>query len=135
MMRTRKCAALIDNEKGFGLVEALIGLTILVIGLVAVTGLTMASGDQASIAKWRSEQATAGQLSLEAAQQLGYGAAASTVDTFTLSGHDYTVNVTVTDVGWRVKQVQAVVGAVGEVGARTFTTRLYRPRPLPQALP
>lgn len=135
MKRLDVCAARLSEERGFGLVEALIAVTILVIGLVAVSGLTLASGDQARIAKWRSDQAMAGQLALEATEQLGYGSAVSKVDTFTLGGHDHVVTVTVADVSWRVKQVTAQVVAVGEVGARTFTTRLYRPTPLPKALP
>lgn len=135
MRRTKGYIARLANEDGFGLVEALIAVTILVIGLVAVSGLTLASGDQANIAKYRSDQAMAGQLALEAAEQLGYGSAASTVDTITLGGHAHVVTLTVADVSWRVKQVTAQVAAVGEVGARTFTTRLYRPNPLPKALP
>ena len=135
MKRLEACVTRISNEDGFGLVEAMIALTILVIGLVAVSGLTLASGDQASIAKWRSEQATAGQLALEETERLGFGTAASRVDTVTLDGHDYVVNVTVTDVSWRVKQVTAQVAAVGEVSARTFRTRLYGSNPLPKAIP
>jgi len=131
MSRLAACSEHIGNEEGFGLVEALIAITILVIGLVAVSGLTLASGDQARIAKWRSDQATAGQLALEASEQLGYGSAASGADTITVGGHEYVVAVTVTTISWRVKQVTAQVAAVGEVGPRSFTTRLYRPTPMP----
>ncbi len=77
----------------------------------------------------------AGQLALEAVEQLGYGSAASTVDTVSLGGHDYAVTITVSTLSWRVKQVTAQVPAVGGLGARTFTTRLYRRSALPQALP
>ena len=49
--------ARLDDDSGFGLVETLIALTILVIGLVAVSGLSLTSADQARIANWRSQQA------------------------------------------------------------------------------
>ena len=135
MGRTREVGCVIRDEDGFGLVETLIALTILVIGLMAVSGLTMASADQAQIASWRSDQAAAGQLALEAAEQEGFDAVASGVDTITLGGHDYQVTVSVTDLSPRVRQVSATVAAVGDVQARTFTTRLNKPRPLPMALP
>lgn len=123
------------SQDGFGLVEALIALTILVIGLVAVSGLSVASADQARIANWRSEQATAGQMALEDVQRAGWAGAASGSDTVTVSGHEYEVTYTVTDVTPRVREVVARVAAVGEVGAREFTTRVYRPRPLPPENP
>jgi Tfp pilus assembly protein PilV len=125
----------IADERGFGLVEALIALTILVIGLVAVSGLSLATAAQARIANWRTQQATAAQIVLEDVQKDGWGSAVSGVDTVSLSGHDYTVTIGVTDISSRVKQVTVVVGGVGDMGSRTYTTRLYKPRPLPDPLP
>ena len=119
------------GEEGFGLVETLIALTILVIGLLAVSGLTLASAAQARIADWKSEQATAGQLALETVQQEGFAAAVSGADTVTVDGHDYVVTLTVTEITTKVKEVEAEVAAVGSIPARTFRTRLYQPRPLP----
>jgi type II secretory pathway pseudopilin PulG len=130
MLQTR-----LADERGFGLVEALIALTILVIGLVAVSGLSLASADQARIANWRSEQATAGQMALEAVQLTGWAGAVSGSDTVSIAGHPYAITYTVTDLTPRVRQVVAEVAAVGDVGARVFTTRLYRPRPLPPENP
>jgi Tfp pilus assembly protein PilV len=119
------------TDDGFGIVEALIAITILVIGVLAVSGLTLASAAQARIADWQADQATAGQLALEEVQRQGFAAAASGADTVTISGHDFVVTLTVTSLTPRVKQVQAQVAGVGDLSAQTFTTRLYRVRSLP----
>lgn len=125
----------ISGESGFGLVETLIALTILVIGLVAVSGLSLASADQARIANWRSQQAAAAQMVLEDVQSGGWGSAASGVDTVSVSGHEYPVTIDVTDFSSRVKQVTIAVAGVGDVDAVVYRTRLYKPRPLPDPLP
>lgn len=125
----------IADERGFGIVEALIALTILVIGLLAVSGLSLASADQAWIAHWRSEQAAAAQIVLEDVQKDGWGSAVSGVDTVNLAGHDYPVKIGVADITSRVKQVTVAVSGVGSVDSLTFTTRLYKPRPLPDPQP
>lgn len=135
MNRLRAHIARLRDERGFGLAEALIALTILVIGLVAVSGLSLASADQARIATWRAEQATAGQMALERIQTGGFVSATAGVDTVDVGGHDFIVTLTTTDVSSRIREVTAVVAAVGEVGSRTFTTRLYRPIGLPDAVP
>ena len=127
--------ACLRDESGFGLVETMIALTILVIGLVAVSGLSLASADQARIANWRSQQAAAAQIVLEDVQIEGWGAAISGMDTVSVAGHDYPVKIDVSRVSSRVKQVTIGVAAVGDVGTRTYTTRLYKPRPLPDPVP
>ena len=134
MSLASRSRAQVSGQSGFGLVEALIALTILVIGLVAVTGLSLASATQARIANWRSEQSTAAQLVLESVQEDGW-AAVSGYDTVNVSGHDYVVKVSISDVTSRVRQVTVAVDAVGDVGSRTFTSRLSKPRPLPDPLP
>jgi Tfp pilus assembly protein PilV len=134
-MMMKRAKALLEDEAGFGLVETLIALTILVIGLVAVSGLSLASADQARIANWRSQQAAAAQIVLEEVHGEGWAAAASHMDTATVSGHDYLVKVDVSEISSRVKQVTIAVAAVGDVDSRTFTTRLYKARPLPDPAP
>jgi Tfp pilus assembly protein PilV len=131
MAGIRLSATQMKTDDGFGIVEALIALTILVIGVLAVSGLTLASAAQARIADWQADQATAGQLALEEVQRQGFAAAASGADTVTISGHDFVVTLTVTSLTPRVKQVQAQVAGVGDLSAQTFTTRLYRVRSLP----
>jgi prepilin-type N-terminal cleavage/methylation domain-containing protein len=125
----------LDGDDGFGLVETLIALTILVIGLVAVSGLSLASAGQARIANWRSQQAAAAQIVLEDVQSEGWGAAASGVDTVNVAGNDYPVKIAVSDFSARVKQVTIVVAGVGDVDTVVYRTRLYKPRPLPDPLP
>lgn len=127
-IRARRLAA---NDAGFGLVEALIAVTMLVIGLLAVSGLSLAAATQARVADWQADQAEAGQVAIEDVHLQGFAAAASGTDTVTIDGHDYVVTLTVTNLNGRVKDVQAQVAAVGSLPARTFTTRLYLPRALP----
>lgn len=125
----------LSDESGFGLVETLIALTILVIGLVAVSGLSLASSDQARIANRRSQQAAAAQIAMEDIQKEEWANVASHMDTASVAGHDYLVKVDVSRVSSRVKQVTIAVAGVGNVGSRTFTTRVYKPRPLPDPPP
>ena len=129
-MKTR-----LDDESGFGLVETLIALTILVIGLVAVSGLSLASASQARIANWRSQQASVAQMVLEDVQSDGWSSAVSAVDTVTVAGHDYPVKVDVSNFSSRVKLVTIAVAGVGDVDAVVYRTRLYKPRPLPDPPP
>lgn len=116
----------IHDQRGFGFVETLIGVTILVVGLLAVSGLTIASSGQARTASWLGEQAAVGRAALEAVEELGYESAVGGVDTVALGGSSYPVAVAVTDLSPRVRQVTVTVPAVGDVEARTFSTRLYR---------
>lgn len=120
-----------QSEAGFGLVETLIAFTILVIGLLAVSGLTLASAAQARIADRWSDIATAGQVVIETVQLRGYDSAVNGTDTVSVSGRDYPVTLTVTNVSSRVREVQAVVDGSGPASTRTFTARVYRPRGLP----
>ena len=118
-------------EDGFGLVETLIAFTILVIGLLAVSGLTLASATQARIADRWSDIATAGQMVIETVQLRGYDSAVNRTDTVSVGGKDYPVTLTVTTVSSRVREVEAVVDGSGPTSTRTFTARVYRPRSLP----
>lgn len=127
--------ARVRDESGFGLVEVLIALTILVIGLVAVSGLSLASADQALIANWRTQQSTAAQIVLEDVQEGGWWSAVSGADTATVAGHDFPVTISVSTVSSRVKQITIVVAAAGVVDTAMYRTRLYKPLPLPDPPP
>ncbi len=129
-MRRVRCAC--RNDDGFGLVETLISFTILVIGLLAVTGLTLASATQARVADRWSDVAMAGQLTIEAVQLMGYDSAVNRTDTISVSGKDYPVTLTVRDVTGRVREIRVVVDGPGPASVRTFTARVYRPRLLPR---
>ena len=127
--------ARLSDERGFGLVEALIALTILVIGLVAVSGLSVASADQAQIANWRMQQSSAARMIMEEIQTEGWWSAASRTDTATVSGYDFPVKVDVSSISSRVKQITIVVAAAGAVDTALFRTRIYKPLPLPNPPP
>jgi len=119
------------DEHGFGLIEAVVALTLFAIGLVAVASLSVAVARQTRLASWQTEQAFAGQEALERVHAGGYAQAVGGSDSISVGGHMYYVAVTVADLTPRIRRVQARVPAVGNINARTFTTHLYRPRPLP----
>jgi len=119
------------GEDGFGIVETLIAFTILVIGLLAVSGLTLAASTQARLADRWNDIATAGQIEIETVQFRGYDSAINRTDTVSVGGRDYPVTLTVTNVSSRVREVVAVVDGAGPATMRTFTARVYRPRSLP----
>ena len=127
----RQARANLRSEDGFGIVETLIAFTILIVGLLAVSGLTLASSTQARIADRWSDMATAGQLTIETVQFRGYDSAINRTDTVSVGGQDYPVTLTVTRISGRVREVQAVVDGTGPAAVRTFTARVYRPRSLP----
>ena len=122
------------DERGFGLVEAMIAMTILVIGLLAVSGLSLATAAQARIADLRSDQMVAGQAAIEQARRLDFGSVASTVDTVTSGGREFVVTTTVTSLSTRTKQVAVDVAPLaGGLQTRSFSTVLHNPRSLPSA--
>lgn len=135
MTACSRLKATLGDESGFGLVETLIALTILVIGLIAVSGLSVASADQARTANWRSQQAAAAQMVLEDVQREGWWSATSHADTVTVAGQELPVKIEVTDVTKRVKQVTLVVSGVGDADTAIFRTRLYKSIPLPDPVP
>lgn len=121
------------GEAGFGLIEAMIALVMLAIGLIAVAGLALTVAAQTRLAAWQTDQALVGQLVLERVHREGYAAATSGTETVSMGGNAYSVTLTVTNPSPRVKQVDALVSGVGTLDPKTFTTRLYQPRPLPPA--
>ena len=135
MTERSRLLACFEDESGFGLVETLIALSIFVIGLVAVAGLTSASASQARIATWRTQQSAAAQIVLEEIQTEGWSSAVSGVDTATVAGKDFPVTISVSTVTSRVKRVTIVVPGVGTADTIVYRTRLYKPLPLPDPPP
>jgi len=122
----------LHDERGFGLVETMIAITILVIGLLAVSGLSLATAAQARIADLRSDQMSAGQAVLEELRQVDFASVASGVDTVTSGGRTFYVTTTVVSLAARAKQVTvAVAPAAAGLTTRTFETVIQDPRSLP----
>jgi Tfp pilus assembly protein PilV len=119
------------DDEGFGLVETLVALTILVVGLLAVSGLSLAAARQARISDWRGDMTAAGLLALEEVRLEEFTTLSSRTDTFAIGGRDYSVAITVTDLSTRLKDVRVVVAGAGTLAPDTFVTRVQRPRPLP----
>ncbi|TFG65108.1 MAG: hypothetical protein E4H28_04530 [Gemmatimonadales bacterium] len=120
------------DESGFGLVEALIAVTVLVIGLLAVSGLSLATAAQARIADLRSDQMITGQSVIEDARQAGFGAAVSGVDTVTTGNRVFYVTRTVTVSNSRTKLINvSIAPASGGLTTRNFSTVIHDARSLP----
>lgn len=122
------------GQDGFGIVETLVALTIAAFGMLAVAGLHVAVVQQQRIAAWRTGQTLAAQQVFEEMQSLGF-TAASRSDTVSIGGVTYTVSSAVTTSSSRVRQIVSQVSGVGTVGPRVFTTRVYRRRLYPLAVP
>ena len=124
----------IRDEQGFGLVETMIAITILVIGLLAVSGLSLATAAQARIADLHSDQMVAGQTAIEAIRRTDFGSVVSGVDTVASGGRTLIVTTTVVELGQRAKQVTVELTPVsGPMTSRSFSTVLHNPRSLPPA--
>jgi Tfp pilus assembly protein PilV len=121
-----------SEEHGFGLIEALIAVTLLVIGLLAVSGLTLATAAQARIADLRSDQMITGQTVIENMRQAGFDSAVTGVDTVTTGGRVFYVTRTVTVVNSRTKLINiAIAPASGGLTTRTFSTVIHDTRSIP----
>ena len=124
--------SVLGDERGFGLVEALIAITLLVIGLLAVSGLTLATAAQARIADLRSDQMVTGQAALETVRRGGFAAATSGIDTVTTGGRTFYVTRTVTDINTRTKLIGvSIAPASGGLTTRNFSTVLHATRSSP----
>lgn len=130
--QARPVVRLLRDERGFGLVETMVAITLCVLGLLAVSGLTLATATQGRVADLRNDQVTTGQRVIEQLRRDGFDAAESAVDTLVTNGRTYYVTLTVTEVNRRTKSVSALVTpSVAGLTARTFTAVLHAPRALP----
>ena len=121
-----------SEEHGFGLIEALIAVTLLVIGLLAVSGLTLATAAQARIADLRSDQMITGQTVIENMRQAGFDSAVTGVDTVTTGSRVFYVTHTVTVANSRTKLINiAIAPASGGLTTRTFSTVIHDTRSIP----
>ena len=128
----RRLRGSMDDQRGFGLVEALVAVTVLVIGLLAVSGLTLTTAAQARIADLRTDQSVAAQMAFEQLRAEGFANAESGLDTVVTGGREFYVTTVVTDVNGRTKSMAATVAAAsGGLTERTYTTSIHAPRSLP----
>lgn len=124
--------SVMGDERGFGLIEALLAMTLLVIGLLAVSGLTLATAAQARIADLRSDQMVTGQATIETIRRGGFAAASSGVDTVTTGGREFYVTRTVTDINTRTKLISvSIAPSSGGLTTRNFSTVLHAARSIP----
>lgn len=125
--------AIVEDERGFGLVETVVALLILSVGLLALAGLTMAVARQTSRASAETDQAMAAQQVLEHMIDAGYGAYPNGTDDTTLvvSGRSLTVTRNVSSAGGSVQEIEIVVPAFGHATEATFTTRVHKQRTMP----
>jgi len=120
------------DERGFGLVETMIAITILVIGLLAVSGLSLATAAQARVADLRSDQMAAGQETLEEIRQMDFADVDTRVDTLVAGGRTFYVTSTVVKLSKRAKQVTvSVAPSAAGLTTRSFATVIHDPRSLP----
>jgi len=121
-----------SDQRGFGLIEALIAVTLLVIGLLAVSGLTLATAAQARIADLRSDQMITGQTVIEDMRRAGFASAVSGVDTVTTGNRVFYVTRTVTVANTRTKLISvSIAPSTGGLITRSFNTVIHDKRPLP----
>lgn len=130
-------AGRVCDQRGFGLIEVMIALTIFAIGMLAVAGISLSVGAQTNWSVWQTDQSLVAQQVLERVQQDGYDAATSGTETVTVGNRTYVAERTVTQIAPRVKEVALTVSTTRAddkgVPSRTFVTRLYEPRQLPSA--
>ncbi len=120
------------DESGFGLVEALIAVTVLVIGLLAVSGLTLATAAQARVADLRSDQMITGQTVIEDLRRNGFDLATSGTDTVTTGNRVFYVTRTVTVSNALTKLINVQIApASGGLTTRNFNTVIHSPRSIP----
>jgi len=113
-------------EDGFGVVETLIALLILVFGILGVLSLGITAMRETRLAGWRSGQALAAQQVLETAHATR-GPTATGRITVSIGGRDYAVTTTTRVTVPGVEEVSASVSGIGALRPRVFTTRIFRP--------
>jgi len=120
-------------QRGFGLPEVIVALTVLAVGLLGLAGLVRAVGLQSEQARLMGERAMVAQEALEQAVADRLGTPSSRTDTARVGIRVYEVVRTVTAGGTGTRAITVQVRAVPPKGAPmdSFVTRLRRRMPLP----
>ncbi len=127
-------------QRGFGLPEVIVALTLLTTGLLGLAGLVRAVGLQSEQARLIGERAMVAQEALEQAIADRLGTPSSRTDTARVGSRVYEVVRTVTAVtagGAGTEAITVRVQAVQPTGSPmdSFVTRLRRRMPLPASPP
>jgi prepilin-type N-terminal cleavage/methylation domain-containing protein len=124
-------------QRGFGLPEVIVALTLLTTGLLGLAGLVRAVGLQSEQARLIGERAMVAQEALEQAIADRLGTPSSRTDTARVGSRVYEVVRTVTAGGAGTEAITVRVQAVQPTGSPmdSFVTRLRRRMPLPASPP
>ncbi len=125
-------------SRGFGLYEALVALTLLAVGLLAVAGLVRSVAKQMEWGRVTGEAALVGQQVLEEAMADTLAGPAP-ADTISIGNRGYAVRRTIDPIGPRLVRIQALVTVTGAPGVDLQPSPVMystyqasgSPRPLP----
>lgn len=122
------------GEDGFGLIEAMIAITVFAVGLIALAGMTLTVAGQSRAATYTTEQTMVAQDLLESELSDGYaglapGARDTTVD---LDARTYSARIVIDDVGPRARRVRVRVSGFEDIDPATLTSLVHEPRSVPE---
>lgn len=122
------------GEDGFGLIEAMIAITVFAIGLIALAGMTLTVAGQSRAATYTTEQTIVAQDLLESEISDGYGGLApGTRDTtVVLDERTYSARIVIEDVGPRARRVRVGVSGFEDTEPATLASLVHEPRSVPQ---
>jgi len=116
---------------GFGLLELLVAITILGIGIIAVAGLVVTTGDRTRDAASRTDQIIVAQQELENSARARFDSLVSTTDSTRTTYGSYTLDRSVIPLGPRLKRVDLTTTGPGATPPLTLTLVVARPAWLP----
>ncbi len=119
------------SRTGFGLAELLVSITILGIGIVAVAGLVVSTGDRTRASAWQTDQIIVAQQELERAARLPFDSLVSATDSTATSMGSYRLDRSVSPIGLRLKQLDVTTSGLGTTPSLVLTLVAVRPARLP----
>jgi len=97
------------NNKGFSLIEVLVGLVILAIGLLAIAGMQITAIKGNYFSKSLTEATVLAQDKMEELKNLSYASLSTGTDTKTVSGTTFARQFTVVDTTSTMKTINVTV--------------------------
>jgi prepilin-type N-terminal cleavage/methylation domain-containing protein len=116
---------------GFGLAELLVAITIMGIGIVAVAGLVVTTGDRSRAAASKTDQIIVAQQDLERAAQAPFDSLVSATDSVRTSLGSYILDRSISPLGPRLKRLDLTTSGLGPTPPLTLTLVISRPATLP----